>query len=274
MVELKTKNEIEHLRRAADLVGRALGKVAEKVLPGVSTAELDQVAERYIVAHNAEPAFKGYRVGGNVFPSTLCVSVNDAVVHGIPDAYRLQEGDLVSVDCGVKLDGFYGDSAYTFVVGEVDESIIELCAATYEALGAGVAQCVAGNRIGDVSHAVQSYCEKRGYGVVRDLVGHGIGRKLHEDPQVPNVGRRGSGRKLKEGMTLCIEPMINMGTANVVTGDDRWTVRAADGRPSAHYEHMVVVRGGAPEVLTTFEHIEAVVTPPYRLGGEVREGAA
>ncbi len=274
MVELKTQKEIEHLRRAADLVGRTLAKVAENVSTGVSTAELDRIAEEFIVVHGAVPAFKGYRVGGNVFPSTLCVSVNDAVVHGIPDDYRLKDGDLVSVDCGVQLDGFFGDSAFTFVVGEVGEPIIGLCAATYEALNEGVAQCVAGNRIGDVSFAVQAYCEERGYGVVRDLVGHGIGRKLHEDPQVPNVGRRGAGRKLKEGMTLCIEPMINLGTANVVTGTDRWTVRAADGQPSAHYEHMVVVRKGAPEVLTTFEYIADVITPPYRLGSQVRHGAA
>lgn len=272
MIEVKSDREVDRLRAAADLVGRTLGKIAERIEPGVATIELDHVAEEFIRSNDAEPAFKGYRVGNNTFPSTLCISVNDVVVHGIPGDYRLTEGDIVSVDCGVKLDGFYGDSAFTFAVGEIDAAARRLCRTTYEALQRGIAACVAGNRIGDISHAVQSYCEDRGYGVVRDLVGHGIGRRLHEDPQVPNVGRRGVGRKLKQGTTLCIEPMINFGSAAVQTQGDGWTIRTADGHPSAHYEHMVVVRPGHAEVLTTFEHVEAVLTPPYRLTEELQDG--
>lgn len=272
MVQIKSESEITKLRASAEIVGRALGRVAEHVRPGVTTAELDRVAEDYILSQGAVPAFKGYRVGDQVFPSTLCTSVNDAVVHGIPGDYRLREGDLVSVDCGVLLDGFYGDSAYTFAVGALDPQVAELCAVTYNSLGVAIARAVAGNRVGDISSAVQDYCEERGYGVVRDLVGHGIGRELHEDPQVPNVGRRGTGRKLKEGMTLCIEPMINCGGAAVVTGGDGWTVRTADGKPSAHYEHMVVVRRGGPEILTTFTYIEEAITPPYSIEQELQHG--
>ena len=272
MVQVKSEREIDRLRAAADLVGRALAKVAGCIEPGVATRELDRVAEEFIRANDAVPAFKGYRVGHNTFPSTLCISVNDTVVHGIPGNYRLAEGDIVSVDCGVKLNGFYGDSAFTFAVGEIDAASKRLCRTTYEALQRGIEACVAGRRIGDISYAVQSYCEERGYGVVRDLVGHGIGMSLHEDPQVPNVGRRGAGRKLKEGTTLCIEPMINLGSAAVHTQGDGWTIRTADGRPSAHYEHMVVVRPGQAEVLTTFEHIEAVITPPYHLTEQLQDG--
>ncbi|NNE47859.1 MAG: type I methionyl aminopeptidase [Rhodothermales bacterium] len=272
MIQIKSESEIERMRASADLVGRALGQVAAHIAPGVTTAELDRIAEEFIARHGAVPAFKGYRVGKQVFPSTLCISVNDAVVHGIPGTRRLEEGDVVSIDCGVLLDGYYGDSAFTFAVGQIDSTARELCKTTYHALEAGLAQSVAGNRVGDISHAVQDYCERRGYGVVRDLVGHGIGRELHEDPQVPNVGRRGSGRKLKEGLVLCIEPMINVGGADVATGDDGWTVRTADGKPSAHYEHMVVVRRGKPEVLTTFRYIEEVLTPPYSLQQELQHG--
>ncbi len=252
------------MRASADLVGRTLAEVARHVHPGVTTQTLDRVAEEYVRSHRAEPAFKGYRVGQlPPFPGTLCVSVNDVVVHGIPGGYELQEGDLISVDCGVKLDGYYGDSAYTFAVGEISDDDIRLCQVTYEALHEGVARAVHGNRVGDISYAVQSYCEERGYGVVRDLVGHGIGRKLHEDPQVPNYGRRGTGRKLKQGTTICIEPMINRGTYAVGTDPDGWTIRTADGAPSAHYEHMVVVRRGEPEVLSTFAYIEEVIEAPY-----------
>ncbi len=272
MIQLKSDREIDLLRSAADLVSRTLAEVAKRIRPGVTTAELDDVAEQYIRGHGAEPAFKGYRVGQNVFPGTLCVSVNDQVVHGIPGDYALRQGDVVSVDCGAKLDGFFGDSAFTFAVGSIDAESRLLCRTTYEALNAGIAACLAGNRIGDISYAVQSHCEQRGYGVVRDLVGHGIGANLHEDPQVPNVGRRGSGRKLKNGLVLCIEPMINLGTPDVVTGSDGWTIRTADGQPSAHYEHMVVIRGGEPEVLTTFEHIEAVVQAPYSQTEELQHG--
>lgn len=272
MVQIKSESEITRLRASAELVGRTLGEVAPHVQPGALTSDLDRIAEQFILSHGARPAFKGYRVGQLVYPSTLCISVNDQVVHGLPGANRLQEGDLVSIDCGVVLDGYYGDSAYTFAVGSVDREAEDLCTVTYHALEAGIAQAVSGNRVGDISFAVQAYCEQRGYGVVRDLVGHGIGRELHEDPQVPNVGRRGTGRKLKEGLVLCIEPMINMGGAAVVTDGDGWTVRTEDARPSAHYEHMVVVRGGEPEVLTTFKYVEEAIAPPYRTERELQHG--
>ena len=264
MVHLKSDREIALLRAAADLVGRTLAQVAARVEPGATTAELDEVAESYIRDHGAEPAFKGYRVGREVFPSTLCTSINDAVVHGIPSDDPLDEGDLVSVDCGVVLDGYYGDSAYTFAVGEISDENRALCSTTYESLMLAISRSVTGNRVGDIGDAVQSLCESRGYGVVRDLVGHGIGKSLHEDPQVPNFGRRGTGRKLKTGLTICIEPMINRGTASVRTEDDGWTIRTADALPSAHYEHMIAVRPGEAEILTTFEYIEAELdTLPY-----------
>ncbi|BBM72028.1 type I methionyl aminopeptidase [Rhodothermus marinus] len=264
MIHIKTEKEIDILRQCAELVGRTLGEVARYIRPGVTTAELDAIAEDFIRTQGAEPAFKGYRVGRLVYPATLCVSVNDQVVHGIPGDYKLKEGDLVSVDCGVRYRGFYGDSAYTFGVGELDPENVRLCRVTYEALDKGIAQAVAGKRIGDISHAIQRHCEAAGYGVVRALVGHGIGRRLHEEPQVPNVGRPGTGRRLRVGMTLCVEPMVNRGTYEVRVGDDGWTVYTADGQPSAHYEHMVVVRAGRPEVLTTFAYIEEVVEAPYK----------
>lgn len=265
MVHLKSEREIDRLRESADLVGRTLAEVARHIDVGVTLEELDAVAEDFIRTHGAEPAFKGYEVGNNVFPNTLCTSVNDAVVHGIPDDYALQDGDLLSIDCGAKLNGYYGDWGYTFAVGSIAEEDAALCRATYEALNKGIEQAVAGQRIGDISHAVQSHCESRGYSVVRDLVGHGIGQSLHEDPQVPNFGSPGRGRRLKPGLTICIEPMINRGTAEVTTDADGWTIRAADGLPSAHYEHMVVVRDGEAEVLSQFEYIEDVVQPPYEM---------
>ena len=263
MIHLKSQREIDQMRASADLVGRTLAEVARHIEVGVTTQELDAVAEDFIRTHDAEPAFKGYRVGRNVFPSTLCTSVNDVVVHGIPDDRPLEEGDLLSIDCGVELDGYFGDSAYTFAVGALPEDKRRLCRATYEALHEGIDQAVAGNRVGDISNAVQTHCEQQGFGIVRDLVGHGIGRKLHEDPQVPNYGRPGRGRRLKSGLTICIEPMVNAGTGNVATDSDGWTVRSADGRPSAHYEHMVVVRDGEAEVLSTFSYIEDVIEAPY-----------
>ncbi len=264
MVHLKSQREIDLMRASADLVGRTLAEVARIIEPGVTTAALDRVAEDFVRSHGAEPAFKGYRVGQlPPFPGTLCVSVNDVVVHGIPGSYELQDGDLVSVDCGVRLNGYFGDSAYTFAVGDISEEDARLCQVTYDALHEGVARAVHGNRIGDVSFAVQNYCESLGYGVVRDLVGHGIGRKLHEDPQVPNFGRQGTGRKLKQGTTICIEPMINRGTHAITTDADGWTIRTADRAPSAHYEHMIVVRRGQPEILSTFAYVEEVIEAPY-----------
>ncbi len=264
MIHLKSQREIDLMRESADLVGRTLAEVARYIHPGVTTAKLDTVADEFIRAHDATPAFKGYQVGQLVFPSTLCTSVNDVVVHGIPDERPLQNGDLVSIDCGVLLNGYYGDFAYTFAVGELSQENRDLCAATHASLYRGIEQAVTGRRVGDISYAIQSYCEERGYGVVRDLVGHGIGKGLHEDPQIPNFGRRGTGRRLRSGLTICIEPMINRGSWEVKSDSDGWTIRAADGLPSAHYEHMVVVQGGRPEILSSFEYIEEIVEAPYR----------
>ena len=259
MITLKTEQDLAGLRRSAGVVGSVLAEVAGMIRPGIATAELDRVAEGLIRDAGGRPAFKGYRSGRDVFPASLCISVNDVVVHGIPGPYELRDGDVVAVDCGVELGGYFGDFAYTFPVGEISEANRALLAATKQSLYEGIAAAVAGNRIGDIGHAVQSYCEARGYGVVRDLVGHGIGRQMHEAPQVPNVGMRGRGKKLQEGMTLCIEPMINRGTAAVTIDADGWTVRAADGLPSAHYEHMVAVRRGRPEVLSSYDAIEAAL---------------
>lgn len=272
MVHLKSEREIDLLRTAAELVSETLAVLAGRVRPGVSTRELDRVAEEFILDHGAKPAFKGYRVGSAVFPATLCTSVNDAVVHGIPDDKPLQNGDLLSVDCGVVLNGYVGDSAFTFAVGEISEEDARLCAATYDALEAGVAQAIAGNRTGDIGHAVQSLCEEQGYGVVKDLVGHGVGKNLHEDPQIPNFGKRGTGRKLKSGLVICIEPMINRGGAAVRSEPDGWTIKTADSLPSAHYEKTVVVRSGQAEVLTDFTIIEAELPyVPYRAVAEVKD---
>lgn len=260
-IQLKNDRDVEGLRRAAGLVGEVLAEMARRIRPGVETIELDRVAEEIIGDTGARAAFKGYRMGSDTapFPGSLCISVGEVVVHGIPGAYALLEGDVVAVDCGVELDGYFGDFAYTFPVGEISEENRALLNATKQSLYAGISEAVVGKRVGDVGHAVQSFCEARGYGVVRDLVGHGIGRRLHEEPQVPNIGRRGHGKRLREGMALCIEPMINRGTASVTVDADGWTVRTADGLPSAHYEHTVVVRRGAAEVLSSYDAIEAAL---------------
>lgn len=264
MIHLKSEKEIDSLRAAADLVARTLGEVARHVRPGVSTRALDRVAEAFIRQGGGRPAFKGYGSPKNPFPATLCTSVNDVVVHGIPTDLELKDGDLLTVDCGVVLDGYYGDSAFTFGVGDIGEEKARLCRVTYESLQRAVDACMVGNRIGDIGFAVQEHCEGAGYGVVRDLVGHGIGRELHEEPSVPNFGRRGHGRRIREGLSICIEPMVNVGTPDVRTDRDGWTVRTADGQPSAHYEHMVVIRPGGPEVLTTFQYVEsAIPSLPY-----------
>lgn len=271
MVHLKASHEIETMRENARLVGRALAEVGRRIEPGVTTAELDEVGETFIRDHGAEPAFKGYQVGNKVYPASLCVSLDDEVVHGIPDDTELEEGQLVSIDCGVERNGYFGDSAYTFTVGAISEDKRALVQTTMEALHRGIEAAVAGNRVGDISCAVQQHCEERGYGVVRELVGHGIGQSLHEDPQVPNFGRCGQGRALKKGLVICIEPMINQGGADVTTDPDQWTVRTADRLPSAHYEHMVVVGEEGPEILSTFDYIEEVVEAPYNqaiLNGE------
>lgn len=260
-IHLKNDRDVEGLRQAAGLVGEVLVEVARRVEPGVTTIELDRVAEEVIRSAGGRPAFKGYRMGrdSTPFPGSLCISVNEVVVHGFPSLSPLVAGDLMTVDCGVELGGYFGDFAYTFPVGEVSEENRALLNATKQSLYEGISQAVVGHRIGDIGNAVQRYCEARGYGVVRDLVGHGIGRRLHEDPQVPNIGRRGQGKRLKEGMALCIEPMINRGTERVEVDADGWTVRTADGRPSAHYEHTVIVRPGTAEVLSSYDAIETAL---------------
>ncbi len=264
----KSERDIERLRASADLVSRCLGAVAPLVVAGATTAELDAAAETFLRDNGARPAFKGYDPGwgGGPFPGTCCISVNDAVVHGVPGGTVLQEGDIVTVDVGCELNGWFGDTAYTFTVGEVDAETRRLLSVTYESLMLGAREAIVGRRMGDVGHAVQAHCEAAGYGVVRELVGHGIGRKIHESPSVPNFGQRGTGRKLAEGLVLCIEPMISGGTHRVIHADDKWTVLTADGSRAAHYEHMVVVRRGKPEILTSFAHVERYASGPTRSG--------
>ncbi|WP_018128575.1 type I methionyl aminopeptidase [Balneola vulgaris] len=255
MIYLKSENEIDKMRESAQLVSRTLAEVGKLIEPGVETGYLDRVAEEYISKHNARPAFKGYGPKGNEFPGTLCISVNDEVVHGIPGSRKLQEGDIVSVDCGVEMNGYFGDHAFTFEVGDCDEEATKLLRVTLESLYKGIEQATHGNKMGDVAYAIQSHNESHGFGVVRDLVGHGIGKSLHEDPSVPNFGRKGKGERLREGMTLAIEPMITVGTWRVKTLDDGWTICTADGSLAAHFEHDIVVREGKAEILSTFDYI-------------------
>jgi methionyl aminopeptidase len=261
---LKSESEIAKQRRAADLVGRTLAEVGKNVEPGITTWELDRIAESFIRANGGTPAFLGHGTKKNPFPATLCASPNDQVVHGIPTDEPLKEGDLLSIDCGVFLDGFVGDSAYTFAVGEVSELAQRLCLATYESLMIGVEECVHGNRLHDIGNAVAGRIEQDGFGIVRDLVGHGVGRSLWEPPQVPHYRNRTRGKKLKAGMTICIEPMINAGGDEVYTADDGWTIFTDDGSISAHYEHMVAVGRGKPDVLSTFAYIEDAIVPPFK----------
>ena len=256
MIFYKTGEEIERIRKSSLLVGKTLAEVAKKIKPGVSTLELDKLAEEFIRDHGAEPGFLGY--GG--FPNSLCTSVNEAVVHGIPNNKPLENGDIVSIDCGVLLDEFYGDSAYTFEVGEVTAEVKKLLDVTKACLDLAVQQTVSGNRIGDIGFAVQHHAEKNGYGVVRELVGHGLGRGLHEKPEVPNYGRKGKGHKLKAGIVLAIEPMINLGRKEVTQLADGWTIVTKDKLPSAHFEHDVaIMTNGKTEVLSSFEEIEKVI---------------
>ena len=254
MIHYRTDSEIELLRKAALLVGKTLGEVGKHIRPGIRTIELDKIAEEFIRDHGAIPAFKGYEG----FPGSLCISVNDAVVHGIPGNYELRDGDIVSVDCGTILDGYVGDSAYTFTVGEVSEEIKLFLQRSKESLYKGIEQAVSGNRIGDIGYAIQSYVEQFGYGVVRELVGHGVGRKLHEDPQVPNYGKRGTGTKLSEGIVIAIEPMITFGKKDIIQERDGWTIKTKDRMPAAHFEHDVAVRNGKAEILSSFEWIEEI----------------
>lgn len=254
-MNLKTDDEIELLRENALIVSRTLAEVAKHIRPGVRTEELDAVAEAYLASEGAVPGFKGY----NGFPKTLCISINDEVVHGIPGERVLTNGDIVSIDCGSIRNGFYGDSAYTFAVGEVAPEVTDLLDRTKQSLLLAVEMAVAGKRVGDIGAAVQEYVESFGYSVVRELVGHGIGRKLHEKPDIPNYGKRGTGIKLQEGLTICIEPMINLGVKSVVQNKDGWTIRTADGKPSAHFELTVAVRKEKADVLSTFHYIEEVL---------------
>jgi methionyl aminopeptidase len=248
---IKTDEEIELIRISSLLVGKTLALMAAYLKPGINTLMLDKLAEEFIRDQHARPVFKGY----NGFPASLCISVNEEVVHGIPGKRELKDGDVVSIDCGIEKNGFIGDSAYTFAIGETDPENIRLLRVTHECLNLGIEAAIAGNRVGDISFAVQSHAEKNGYGVVRELVGHGVGKALHEKPEIPNYGKRGTGPMLKEGMVLAIEPMINRGTRNVKTLPDHWTVVTADQQPAAHYEHNVAVRKNKSEVLSSFRDI-------------------
>ena len=255
MLYLKTDEEVGLLKESNMLVSRTLAEMASIIRPGITTLYLDKIAESFIRDNRAIPAFKGD--GG--FPNTLCTSVNDEVVHGIPSDYVLREGDIISVDCGVILDGWYGDSAYTFAVGEIKEEVKRLLDYTRASLEEGVKEAVSGKRIGDISYAVQHKAESGGYSVIRELVGHGIGTKLHEPPEVPNYGKQGSGPKMEKGLVICIEPMINAGKKETLQMSDGWTIKTADGRPSAHFEYAVAVNKEKADVLTTFEFIEKVL---------------
>lgn len=259
-VHIKTDEEVELLRESSLLVGKTLAAVADRIKPGVTTLELDAVAEEFIRDHGAEPGFKGY--GG--FPNSLCTSVNEAVVHGIPNDKPLVDGDIVSVDCGVLKNEFYGDSAYTFAVGETTPEIQQLLEVTKECLQKAIEQAVVGKRIGDIGFACQQHAEQNGYGVVRELVGHGLGRSLHEAPEVPNYGRRGNGPRLMDGMVLAIEPMINLGRKEVFHEEDGWTIVTADRKVSAHFEHDIVVRRDRADVLSSFDEIEKVLQQQKR----------
>jgi len=256
MIHYKTKEEIEIMRISSLLVGKTHAMIAKEIKAGISTLYLNNLADEFIRDNDAIPSFKGY--GNPPFPFACCMSVNDAVVHGFPTKDELKEGDIVSVDIGVYKNGFHGDSAYTYAVGNIPEEVQALLKATKESLYKGIEKAVHGNRVGDIAYAIQNYTEReRGYGVVRELVGHGLGRKLHEEPQVPNYGKRGTLSKLKEGMTIAIEPMINLGTKNVYHDKDGWTIRTEDGKPSAHFEHNVVVQKNKADILSSFVEIEA-----------------
>ena len=255
MLVYKTEEEIEIVRRNNQLVSRTLAEVAKLIKPGVTTLELDKVAEEFIRDNGAVPGFLGY--GG--FPNTLCTSVNDQVVHGIPSDYALKDGDIVSVDCGTYMEGFYGDTAYTFPVGEVSDEVMNLLRTTKESLFKGIENAVEGKRIGDIGNAVQVHAEKSGYSVVREMVGHGLGKNMHEAPEVPNYGRKGRGVMIKKGLVLCIEPMINMGSKYIKQDNDGWTIRTTDGKPSAHYELALAVDKGKADILSTFKYIEEII---------------
>ncbi|WP_134201531.1 type I methionyl aminopeptidase [uncultured Algoriphagus sp.] len=252
MIHYKTSEEVQKIKESADILAKAHGEVAKHVKGGVKTSYLDKIAEEFIRDHQAVPSFKGY--GG--FPASLCISVNEVVVHGFPSEYELKDGDIISIDCGVFHQGFHSDSAYTYPVGEVSSPVLDLLRATKDSLYLGIEKAVFGNRIGDIGNAIQKFVEAKGYTVVRELVGHGLGKNLHEAPEVPNYGKKGSGPLLKEGMVIAIEPMVNLGTRNIVQERDGWTIRTADRKPSAHYEHTVAIFEDRTEILTSHKYIE------------------
>jgi methionyl aminopeptidase len=251
MIKIKSREEIELIRESALIVSKTLGEIAKVIKPGVTTLELDKIAEEFIRDHGAIPGFLGLYD----FPNTLCMSPNEQVVHGIPNKQPLQEGDIISVDCGALKNGFYGDHAYTFAVGEIDQEVKKLLEVTKQSLYLGIREFKINNRVGDVGYAIQQYTEKYGYGVVRELVGHGLGKEMHEDPEMPNYGRRGKGKKFLEGMVVAIEPMINLGTHRIKQFSDGWTIKTADNKPSAHFEHNVAIIDGKPELLSTFSYV-------------------
>lgn len=251
MIYLKTSEELELMRRAADLTSRTLGEVAKWVSPGITTLRLDTIAREFILDNGGKPACLGY----HGFPGTLCIEVNECVVHGFPSTRVLEEGDIIGTDLVVELDGYCGDSCYTFPVGDVDRKVADFLKTTKESLSIGIEAAKAGHRIGDIGNAIQTYCEKRGYSVVREMCGHGIGKKMHEDPEVPNYGRRGIGPVMRDGMCIAVEPMINMGSKNIVIEQDGWQTRTKDRKWSAHYEHTIAINGDKPEILTTFDYI-------------------
>lgn len=256
MLILKNEEEIEILRENNLLVSKTLGELAKHIQPGITTLELDKIAEEFIRDHGAVPGFLGY----DGFPNSICASVNSEVVHGFPSSYVLKDGDIISIDCGTLYKGFYGDSAYTFPVGDVKQDVLDLLQHTKEALELGVKNAIEGKRIGDIGYAIQSYVEDFGYSVVREMVGHGLGRDMHEEPEVPNYGRRGSGIKLRENMVICIEPMINLGTKYIEQDSNGWTIKTRDNKPSAHFEYAVAVKKNEPDVLTTFKYIDEVLS--------------
>lgn len=259
MIFLKTEEEIELMRAANLLVADTLTEIAKLIRPGVTILELDRLAETFIRDHGATPTFKGFpNPYGGPFPASICASVNDEVVHGIPNERPLVDGDIVSVDCGTLLNGFNGDSCYTFCVGEVSEEVKQLLRVTKESLYLGIEAALAGKRIGDIGYAVQQHCESHGYGVVREFVGHGIGKEMHEDPAVPNYGRRGNGVQIKNGLCIAIEPMITMGGAQIGLMPDKWTVKTRDGKWAAHFEHTIAVHHGKADILSSFEGVEKV----------------
>ena len=255
MIYYKNEEEIDLVRESSLLVAKTHAEIASFIKPGVTSLSLDKIAEEFIRDNGGVPAFKGY----NGFPCTLCISPNEQIVHGIPNNNPLEDNSILSVDCGVVMNGFYGDSAFTYEVGDVDLDVKKLLKITKESLYKGIDQAIVGNRIGDISHAIQSHSEEHGYGVVRELVGHGLGKSLHESPEVPNYGKRGSGLKLKKGLVRAIEPMINMGTRKILQHNDGWTITTIDKKPSAHFEHTIVVREGKAEILSSFKEIEKII---------------